>query len=146
MWFWKVEYRTPKIELFGDFLVVYWLKFYASKAGGLGSISGQGTRSHMPQLRVNMLQVKIPHAAAKTQCSQINKYTLKNIKTGLWWRHSPAFKELIVEWGHTPSAYSIISMHSTEAVLPKSLEASLAQQGDVKEGSLEEVMFGLRLE
>ena len=47
---------------------------------------------------------------------------------------------------HTPSAYSIISMQSTETVLLKSVEASLAQHGDVKEGFLEEVIFGLRLE
>ena len=32
-------------------LLVQWLKFCASKAGGPGSIPGQGTRSHMPQLR-----------------------------------------------------------------------------------------------
>ena len=29
------------------------------------SISGQGTRSHMPQLRVSMLQLKILHASTK---------------------------------------------------------------------------------
>ena len=35
--------------------------------GGLGSIPSQGNRPHM-------LQPKIPHAAMKTLCSQINKY------------------------------------------------------------------------
>ncbi|TEA39003.1 hypothetical protein DBR06_SOUSAS1710095, partial [Sousa chinensis] len=44
-------------------LVVQWLILHAPNAGGPGSISGQGTRSHMPQLRVCMLQLKIPHAA-----------------------------------------------------------------------------------
>ena len=35
----------------GPSLVVQWLRPFAPKAGGLGSISGQGTRSHMLQLR-----------------------------------------------------------------------------------------------
>ena len=45
------------------FLVVQWLRFHTPNAGGLGSISGQGI--HMPQLRVCMAQLKIPHAAVK---------------------------------------------------------------------------------
>ena len=39
--------------------MVCWLRLCASHAGGLGSIPGQGTRSHMLQLRVHMLQLKI---------------------------------------------------------------------------------------
>ena len=31
--------------------MVWWLRLHASNAGGLGSIPGQGTRSHMPQPR-----------------------------------------------------------------------------------------------
>ena len=53
--------------------MVQWLRLQAPNAGGLGSIPGQGTRSGMPRLRVHMLQLKIPHAATKTPCSQINK-------------------------------------------------------------------------
>ena len=49
-----------------------WVRLYSSNAGGLGSISGQGTRFHMLQLRVCMLQLKIPLAATKTV--QPNKY------------------------------------------------------------------------
>ena len=37
-------------------LVVQWLGLHTINAGGPGSIPGQGTRSHMPQLRVCMLQ------------------------------------------------------------------------------------------
>ena len=48
-------------------LVVQWLRLHAANAGGLGSIPGQGTRSHMLQLRVHMPQLKIPHAAMKTK-------------------------------------------------------------------------------
>ena len=36
----------------GTSLVVQWLRLHAPNAGSLGSIPGQGTRSHMPQLRV----------------------------------------------------------------------------------------------
>ncbi|TEA37934.1 hypothetical protein DBR06_SOUSAS1410191, partial [Sousa chinensis] len=39
-------------------LVVPWLRLRAPSAGGLGFIPGHGTRSHMPQLRVRMLQLK----------------------------------------------------------------------------------------
>jgi len=45
--------------------MVKWLRFYNPNSGSPGSIPGQGTRSHMPQLRVRMPQVKISHAATK---------------------------------------------------------------------------------
>ena len=35
----------------GNSLVVQWLRLCTPDSGGLGSIPGQGTRSHMPQLR-----------------------------------------------------------------------------------------------
>ena len=54
----NIYVRTP--------LVAQWLRLRALNAGGLGSIPGQGTRSHM-------LQLKILHAATKTQHSQMNK-------------------------------------------------------------------------
>ena len=43
-----------------------------SSAVGLSLISGQGTGSHMPQQRVCMPQLKVPHAAPKNQHRQIN--------------------------------------------------------------------------
>ena len=39
---------------FGASLVVWWLRLHAPNAGSLGLIPGQGTRSHVPQLRVGM--------------------------------------------------------------------------------------------
>ena len=42
----------------GTSLVVQWLRLRAPNAGGLGSIPGQGTRSHMLQLRVHMPQLR----------------------------------------------------------------------------------------
>ena len=35
-------------------LVVQWLRLWSPKVGDLGLILGQGTRSHMLQLRVHM--------------------------------------------------------------------------------------------
>ena len=46
-----------KMTYLGTSLVVQWLRLQAPNAGGLlGSIHGQGTRSHIPQLRVCMAQ------------------------------------------------------------------------------------------
>ena len=56
----------------GSSLAVQWLRFHAANAGGLSSIPGsnpgQGTRSHVQQLRVCMTQQrsKILYATAKT--------------------------------------------------------------------------------
>ena len=54
-------------------LVVQWLRLHAPNGGGLGSILGWGTRSHMLQLTVCMPKLKILHATSKMQCHQINK-------------------------------------------------------------------------
>ena len=40
-------------------LIVQWLIFHTPNAGVPGSIPGQGTRSHMPQLRVHLPQLRI---------------------------------------------------------------------------------------
>ena len=45
--------------------------------GGPVSLPGQGTRSHMPTLRVHVPQLKLPRAATETRCSQINLLFLK---------------------------------------------------------------------
>ena len=37
--------------------MVQWLGLHALNAGGLGSIPGQGTRSHMPQLRLGTVKL-----------------------------------------------------------------------------------------
>ncbi|TEA37188.1 hypothetical protein DBR06_SOUSAS210422, partial [Sousa chinensis] len=51
-------------------LVVQWLRLHTPSAGGPGLIPGQGTRSHMLQLKTPHLTMKIPRTAAETQCSQ----------------------------------------------------------------------------
>ena len=56
-------------------LVVQWLRLHVPNAGVLGSIPGQGTISHMLQLRVRMpqLRLQIPCASTKSWYSYINK-------------------------------------------------------------------------
>ena len=49
-----------------DFPVVQWLRLHTPSAGGLGSIPGQGTRSHMPQLKIPYAAARAPHATRKT--------------------------------------------------------------------------------
>ena len=47
----------------GTSLMVQWLCLHTPNAGDLGSTPGQGTRSHMSQLRVHVPQ--LIHSAAK---------------------------------------------------------------------------------
>ena len=60
------EKMALKHSCLGTPLVVQWLKLCSPNAGDAGSVPGQGTT--------------IPHAATKTQCSQINKSILKKWK------------------------------------------------------------------
>ena len=64
--------------MIGTSVVVQWLRVWAPNAGGPGSILGQGTRSHM-------IQLKILHAATETWCSQINKYFNKSGRQRMRW-------------------------------------------------------------
>ena len=68
------------VKAMGVSLVVQWLRLCVPNAGGLGSIPGQGTRSHLSKL-------KIPHAATKTRCSQIiflKSYSFSNSHVWMW--------------------------------------------------------------
>ena len=62
-----IDYKHIKayIKLEGTSLMAQWLSLHAPKAASLGSIPGQGTRSHMLQLRVYMLQLMFLHASMK---------------------------------------------------------------------------------
>ena len=72
---WQIEHQRYKNTEIETFLVVQWLRLYAPNAGGPGSIPGQETRSHMPQLKIMQAAAKMedPWAATKTQHSQISK-------------------------------------------------------------------------
>ena len=64
---------TQSMPALGTSLVAQGLRLHSPNAGSLGLIPGQGTRSHLLQLRARMLRLMIPRATAKTQCGQINK-------------------------------------------------------------------------
>ena len=96
--------------------MVQWLRLHAPNAGGPGSTSGQGTRSHMCQPRVPMPQLKILQASTKSQHSKINNFFKKEIELAT----SPQFNVIYVGtsqneqntgltgtasvmWGHAPA-------------------------------------------
>lgn len=49
----------------------------SSQGSGPRWTPGQGTRSHLPQLRVQALWRKVPRAATESQGTHVNKYFLK---------------------------------------------------------------------
>ena len=128
----------------GTPLVVQWLKRYAPSAGGLGSIPGQGTTRHTPQLRVHMLQLKTLHIAAKTEGSeygdqdpaQPNK-TNKQRNTYTYKGKTDSPRE-----GHTLCGFS------SRTGLPASLAHTLSHQtqfNPFKEQQRSDVQSGLTL-
>ena len=60
----------------GTCLVVQWLRLCTPSAGDPGLTSGQGTRSHMLQLRVHVLQLKDSSSRNKDP-AQSNKLIFK---------------------------------------------------------------------
>ena len=76
----------PMKDLSKPVLVVQWLRRHAPNAGGPCSIPGQGTKSHVSQLRVQMLQLKTQSATTKTQLSRKNKqiYIFLNVSLSLF--------------------------------------------------------------
>ena len=56
--------------------MVQWLRLCAPNAGSPDSTSGQGTRAHIWQLRVHMLQLKSSHATTKIEDSVCCKWDL----------------------------------------------------------------------
>ena len=69
-WNTNLDLKSPYIQNRTDSetsLVVQWLRLHTPNAGGLGLIPSPGTRSHMPQLSVCMLQQKDLHDAIKIE-------------------------------------------------------------------------------
>ena len=60
----------------GTSLVVQWLRLHTPKVRDLGLTPGHGTRSPMPQLKIQhaATKIEIPNDATKTWHSRINKY------------------------------------------------------------------------
>ena len=65
--------RRYKRHKFGTSLVIQWLRLWAPNAGGLGSILGQGTRSHMPQLRPRYSQIIFFFFKRETQVQSLGQ-------------------------------------------------------------------------
>ena len=61
----KLFFSTCENLFLRTSLVVQWLGLCAPR--GLGLIPSQGAGSHIPQLRVQMMQLKDPRAAMKTE-------------------------------------------------------------------------------
>ena len=60
--------------MWGTSLVVKWLRLSTPNAGGPGLIPGQGTRSHMPQLRPSIAQeikINIKKKKKNKICGQV---------------------------------------------------------------------------
>ena len=75
--------------------MVQWLRLHGPNAGGLGSIPGQGTRSHMLQRRVHRPQLKILDAVSRPGTVKLKKknrsitkweklHIKKNQNQGIW--------------------------------------------------------------
>ena len=85
-----------KIIFLGSSLLVQWLRLYPPNAGGLGIVPGQGTRSHMPQLKDPSCLKKILHVTTQTHSVQPNKYICRYFKcllfksSRLWCFHAPS--------------------------------------------------------
>ena len=75
--------------------MVQWLRLHAANAGNPCSISVQRTRFHMLQLRV-------PHATAKTWPSQINKYIFGLLRWLIGKESACQCKSLIPGSGRSP--------------------------------------------
>ena len=138
----------------GTSLVVQRLRLHPPNAGGVGSIPVQKTRSYMPQLRVCMSQLKTPHAATKTQSSQI-KIKIKKIRgtctksrrqvkrwsspSGLWcliWLWTVAL--LTPANSHSPLP---LCSSSQQQVLLTTSNASSPEKRDRRDGSLTVIAF-----
>ena len=65
----KKYYNQNKAENLGISLALQYLRLHTPNTGSSGLIPGQGAGSCMLQLRVCMLQLKIPHATTKTENS-----------------------------------------------------------------------------
>ena len=66
-WESKWVFITSGLQVWGTSLVVQWLRVHAPNARSLASTPGGGTRTHKPQLRVCMLQLKILHISMKIE-------------------------------------------------------------------------------
>lgn len=67
-----------------------------SQCGGPGSISGQGTRSDVPQLRDDMPQLKVPHTVTKRSCMPQWRLKIPCVKTKTWHSQIEILKQFLI--------------------------------------------------
>ena len=82
-------------------LGVQWLRLHTPNAGGLGLIPGQGTRSHMPQLKIPNALRKIDNSkcqVTKIPRSQIN---IKNKQQNKQKNYRKLFLMLVIKQQQT---------------------------------------------
>ena len=87
---------------YGASLLAQWLRFHVPNAGGPSSIPGQGTRSHIRQVIVHMLQLKTPQPT-ETYC--IAQGTLHNVM------RQPGWEQFEGEWIHVYVCLSPFTVH-----------------------------------
>ena len=118
------NYLLKSLVFRGTFLVIQWLRLCTPDARGLGSIPGQGTRSHMPQL-------KILPAETETFCSQIIFFLSAICK----WHHNRYIEVTVSKyelWEDT--IQSAVSYSSRFNHVPLSLKLSLALESKACSG------------
>ena len=82
LWSWDgPSVLSPEDAREGTSLVIQWLRLHAPSVGGPGSILGQGTRSHV-------LQLKSSHAATKDPANCNEDARRKILRTSTMTRHS----------------------------------------------------------
>ena len=99
------------------------LKTLSFQYRSTGSIPGQGTRSHMPQIRVHVSQLKILHATAKSR-HKLNKKTNKkriSIKQAVKYNKLRKIAQEYFPW-------TKMSHHQTEAI--QNLSKMLKEKGN----------------
>ena len=88
LWSWdSPSVLSPEDAREGTSLVIQWLRLHAPSVGGPGSILGQGTRSHVPQLKIMPTATKmqdgrscVPQLRPGT-AKEVNKASTTTTKT-----------------------------------------------------------------
>ena len=151
----RLVVMSSKWDLPGTSLVVQWLRLCIPKAGGPGWIPDQGSRSHMLQLRVRMLQMKIPHVAPKITCavtktwhSQINNHKKERNKDQPPSLYIPPamFRLLGIGWigGEWSEVLKAVRFLGWEGLLEKGKSYSLQYSG--LENSMDCIVHGVNLD
>ena len=97
------------------------VKTLSSQCFSTCSIPGQGTRSHMPQLRVHVSQLKILHATAKSRHKLKNKQKRISIKQAVKYNKLRKIGQEYFTW-------TKMSHHQTETT--PNLSKMLKEKGD----------------